>query len=163
MPTDLLGSPGRCSGCWRTMVRSPAAPVLLADCCSQIRGDDGARAMGANEAAAAARRLATGATGSTPPTSLRVAYGSTRNTAFPPTRRSRNSSTQGDAACPYSTKTGAFFKVLEVGASVVFLVLCIRAFCAHFYSDLIQRRRRPDQRASQHPRGQRQPAYSQPF
>jgi hypothetical protein len=53
--------------------------------------------------------------------------------------------------------------VLEVGASVVFLVLCVGAFCAHFYNDLIQRRRPPDQRASQHPRGQRQPTYSQPL
>src|SRR5580704_1002978 len=55
MPTDLLdllGPPGWCSGCWRTMVRSPAAPspvrfsgLLFAD----SGADDGARAVGATD------------------------------------------------------------------------------------------------------------------
>ena len=40
---NLLGPPAVAAG--RTMVRSPAAPFFLADWCSQIRGDDGARAV----------------------------------------------------------------------------------------------------------------------
>ena len=36
------------------------------------------------------------------------------------------------------------FKALEIGASAVFLVLCVKAFCLHFYNDL---RRLPDKEA----------------
>ena len=44
--TDLLGPPGRRSGCWPHDGEVAGGAILfLADCCSQIRGDDGARAV----------------------------------------------------------------------------------------------------------------------
>ena len=50
MPTDLLdlfGPPGRCSGCWPhdgEVDGGAVADSILAD---SVRGDDGARAVGA--------------------------------------------------------------------------------------------------------------------
>jgi len=32
--------------------------------------------------------------------------------------------------------TRLILKAIDVGASVVFMALCARAFCAHFYNDL---------------------------
>jgi hypothetical protein len=35
-----------------------------------------------------------------------------------------------------TTRYRMLFKALEIGASAVFLFLCAKAFCAHFYNDL---------------------------
>ena len=35
-----------------------------------------------------------------------------------------------------ATRYRIFFKALEIGASAVFLILCAKAFCDHFYNDL---------------------------
>ena len=35
-----------------------------------------------------------------------------------------------------TTRYRILFKALEIGASTVFLFLCARAFCSHFYGDL---------------------------
>jgi len=51
---DLLGPPGWCSGCWPhdSMVMSPAAPDSFA-VIFRFGADDGARAIGATDNAAA--------------------------------------------------------------------------------------------------------------
>jgi hypothetical protein len=38
------------------------------------------------------------------------------------------------------------FKAIEIGASTVFLFLCAKAFCSHFYSDLRRLPRRRTQK-----------------
>ena len=35
-----------------------------------------------------------------------------------------------------TTRYSILFKALEIGASAVFLFLCAKAFCSHFYNDL---------------------------
>jgi hypothetical protein len=42
--------------------------------------------------------------------------------------------------------TRVIFKVIDLGASVVFMALCVRAFCVHFLKDIegrLQRRKLP--------------------
>jgi hypothetical protein len=43
-----------------------------------------------------------------------------------------------------TTRYRMLFKALEIGGSAVFLFLCVKAFCSHFYNDLkrlVQKRR----------------------
>ena len=49
MLLDLLDRPGRCGGSWphNSMVRSPAAPSPIPFSDIPVRGNDGARAVGA--------------------------------------------------------------------------------------------------------------------
>ena len=39
--------------------------------------------------------------------------------------------------------TRLIFKAINFGASAVFMALCTKAFCVHFYKDIEQRSRKP--------------------
>jgi hypothetical protein len=40
--------------------------------------------------------------------------------------------------------TRLILKAIDLGASAVFMALCTKAFCAHFYNDIRQQTRRRD-------------------
>ena len=43
-----------------------------------------------------------------------------------------------------TTRYRMLFKALEIGGSAIFLFLCVKAFCSHFYNDLNLRHMRRD-------------------
>jgi hypothetical protein len=46
----------------------------------------------------------------------------------------------------YDIMTRYAFKAIDLGASIVFMALCVKAFCVHFFKDLegrLQRRKLP--------------------
>jgi hypothetical protein len=43
--------------------------------------------------------------------------------------------------------TRLILKAIDVGASAVFMALCIKAFCVHFYKDVERRLQTPDARS----------------
>jgi hypothetical protein len=45
-----------------------------------------------------------------------------------------------------TTRYRILFKALEIGASTIFLFLCAKTFCSHFYSDLRRLPRRRTQK-----------------
>src|ERR1700729_2178107 len=55
-----------------------------------------------------------------------------------------STSTTARIQASYAIVTDFFNGLLEIGGSAVFLFLCVKAFCSHFYNDLkrlVQKRR----------------------
>jgi hypothetical protein len=52
----------------------------------------------------------------------------------------------GSRYAPYGIMTRYVFKAIDLGASIVFMALCAKAFCIHFFRDIegrLQRRKLP--------------------
>lgn len=54
-----------------------------------------------------------------------------------PSKRCQSNQTETAAGrLRYSIMTRYVFRTIDFGASVVFMALCAKAFCAHFYKDV---------------------------